>query len=276
MPRTGARLALWYPALTDNADVPEDMSLLANDLEGLGIFLYDQGTLAARPISSPASPGVEGRFYFANDTQKFFYDNGLGWIDLGGNHAGNHDPVTGTDRFSANLAGTLAERPDAADVVANTHFYATDQRAEYIESNDNWIRVTIPAGFGGFWFNNVAPPGFVIYNGSLLPSTDGIYADLYAHLGGVSLPDTRGRVLVGVGTNPDVGFIGANDNMGVVYDRRVKHKHSMNRNFLALYEWGGLGSGSSGWEVEALRIGPQTNAPTDGPAWITCAWIAKL
>lgn len=277
MPTTGGRLGLWFPALGDNADVPEDIGLLANGVEAAGVFLYDQGTFAARPVSSPASPGVEGRFYYANDTQKFYYDTGLGWVDLGGTHAGTHHPVTGTDKFPMAISGALADRPAAADVADGTHYWATDQRVEYMEIGNAWVRLGQPAGFGGFWFSNVAPPGYVIYNGSSLPDSAGIYADLYSHLGNnVILPDTRGRMLVGLGTHSDVDQVGDSDGMAIVGSRRPKHKHIVAGGYNGLSDGGSLGSGSSGNTIQAILVGPQTNAPTDGPAYITCAFIAKL
>jgi microcystin-dependent protein len=38
--------------------------------------------MASRPISTPASPGKQGRFYFANDTNIMWYDYGTGWAQL--------------------------------------------------------------------------------------------------------------------------------------------------------------------------------------------------
>lgn len=51
------------------------------------------------------------------------------------------------------------------------------------------------------------------------------------------LPDTRGRVIAGLGTHNDVNAIGDSDGMGTVGDRRTKHAHSGNT---------GTGSGSTG------------------------------
>jgi len=283
MPTTVGRLALWFPALSDNADVPEDMGLLANGIENLGVFLYDQGTLAARPVSSPASPGTEGLFYFATDIEKFYYDTGLGWIDLGGQHAGTHHPVTGTDKIPMSLSGVLADRPAATAVADGTHYFATDQYVDYVEVGNAWVRVSPPAGFGGFWFGSVAPAGYVIYNGAALPATDGIYADLYAHLGAGILPDTRGRMLVGLGTHADVSAIGASDGLATVGSRRPKHKHTITNLQTGLISTGGgtVAGGGGGTYTDqpiggAFQVGPQTNSPTDSAAYITCAWIAKL
>ncbi len=53
MPTT-TRLALPYPNLADNADVPEDIAALANAIDAIGIP-YTTGTYAARPAAPVAS-----------------------------------------------------------------------------------------------------------------------------------------------------------------------------------------------------------------------------
>lgn len=77
MPST-TRLGIPYPALTDAADVPADMHDLASNLDSK-TAIFGQGTFATRPVSSLASPGVQGRFYFATDTSTLYYDTGTGW-----------------------------------------------------------------------------------------------------------------------------------------------------------------------------------------------------
>jgi hypothetical protein len=41
---------------------------------------YDSGLLASRPTSTPGSPGIEGRSYYATDTDQWFVDTGTGWF----------------------------------------------------------------------------------------------------------------------------------------------------------------------------------------------------
>jgi Phage Tail Collar Domain len=284
MPNTGGRLDLPYPQLSDNADVPEDMGLLALALEGNGLAKYDQGLLAGRPISSAASPGEEGRWYYATDTGRLYYDYGLGWADVSGPHAGFHDPLTGIDKVRMSLGGVLSSRPAAGDVAEGTHFFATDQMAEYAAYSSVWYRISVPAGSVMDWFAAVAPAGWVAYNGGQLPAATGIYADLYAHLGNsLQLPDTRGRVTVGQGTHADVDGIGDSDGIGTVASRRPKHKHTINGLTGALVSTGGgtVAGGGQGTYTDQpatsyFTIGPQADSPTDGPAWITCLKIAKL
>lgn len=79
MPTT--RLALPYPALSSVPNVPADIQALAEALDGAAIV--SQGTLAARPTSTPGSPGKTGRFYYVSsgtDIGSLYYDFGTGWF----------------------------------------------------------------------------------------------------------------------------------------------------------------------------------------------------
>lgn len=76
MPET-ARLALPYPAGTDPADVPADLGALATALDSVAID--DQGLFADRPVSTPGTPGIRGRFYWATDQGILYRDHGTGW-----------------------------------------------------------------------------------------------------------------------------------------------------------------------------------------------------
>jgi hypothetical protein len=75
------RLRLPYPALTDTADGPAAFQALAVALDIAAID--DQGAFSARPVSSPAQPGIKGRYYWATDQAILYRDNGTGY-----------DPVT--------------------------------------------------------------------------------------------------------------------------------------------------------------------------------------
>lgn len=75
MPST-TRLALPYPASSDTADVPRDISALANALDSNAA--YDaQGSLSSRPAA-----GLRGRYYYANDTGVLSRDTGTAWVDV--------------------------------------------------------------------------------------------------------------------------------------------------------------------------------------------------
>ena len=77
-------LDLPFPELSDDADVPLYVQLLAARLVAIGPVLYSQTTAALRPTSTGGSPGVQGRFHYATDTGALSYDYGTGWISLGG------------------------------------------------------------------------------------------------------------------------------------------------------------------------------------------------
>lgn len=211
---------------------------------------------------------------------------------------------------TAGTSGNLASRPAAA--AASGKFYlATDQQVLYFSDGSSWFRIGDPAGATQMWYSASAPTGYVAYDGGTLGGSTGIYADLYAHLGGTTtLPDTRGRMPVGLGTHADVDTIGDNDG-AAVGSRRPKHKHtaavgtlatgndtpdhSHSRQVDATGASGtavASGDGSthngtantSGASVRhthpvtgAPTVGPQTGSePVDSSAYITFLLIAKL
>jgi hypothetical protein len=80
---TSARRGISYPNpdRSDPADVPAHISNIISALE-LDV-VYGRGVLTSRPVSTPGSPGMDGRFYYANDsgdsTGDLHYDYGTGW-----------------------------------------------------------------------------------------------------------------------------------------------------------------------------------------------------
>ncbi len=63
-------------SLASDIDAGFDAGL--GDIEGL-MATDSQGTLAARPVSSPGTPGKIGRYYYATDTGVLYRDYGTGW-----------------------------------------------------------------------------------------------------------------------------------------------------------------------------------------------------
>ena len=120
------------------------------------------------------------------------------------------------------------EESDSADVPRDVQALA--QRLEAVLPN-----VGIPTGAGIDWFSTTAPSGFLLCDGSAVSRTT--FAALFAVIGvgygggdGINtfnLPDTRGRVLVGVapGGNAEVATLGANDGTAAAA-RRVRHAHT--------------------------------------------------
>jgi len=120
---TTSRLLLPYPELTDIADVPADMHELALALDGAAI--YSQGPLVSRPVSTPGSPGIAGRFYRSTDeTPSVLYvDTGTGWISVGSIAAGSIGTLQLADRsvtgIKIALLTILAENIAAGAVTAD-------------------------------------------------------------------------------------------------------------------------------------------------------------
>lgn len=238
------------------------------------------------------------------------------------------------------IPGALAAQPPASSLPSGSLYYATDQDVLYLDTGSAWQRLGMPAGATVMWFSASAPTGWVKYDGTSLPSSTGIYANLATHLGGTTTPNTNGRMPVGQGSHADVSTVGANDGLPEG-QRRPKHKHSVvqpsfsagstnttgshahggststngSHNhatnypaFSAFASGGGVGAVWTGGDaanrvsdtqgdhshsistdsqgshahtvtgtVSGGTVGPQTgNEPTDGAAWITTVFIAKL
>jgi hypothetical protein len=83
MPHATPLRNLPYPDIDDGpADVPLWVGNLAVALDNY--MPFSQGPLSARPVSTPANPGAQGRWYWANDTPNvIYYDYGTGWVTIG-------------------------------------------------------------------------------------------------------------------------------------------------------------------------------------------------
>jgi hypothetical protein len=55
------------------ADIADTLDVAALALQGL---------LADRPASTVGTPGIQGRLYFATDTQDLYYDAGTSWVNV--------------------------------------------------------------------------------------------------------------------------------------------------------------------------------------------------
>ncbi len=177
-----------------------------------------------------------------------------------------------------------------------------------------------PAGVVSAFVGASAPTGWLLCDGSQV--SQATYAALYAVVGSNKfgtdtggnfyLPDLRGRVAVGKGTNTDVDTIGDNDG-SALGDRRVKHKHTVvvSESTTGAQAYGSIvnntsftsGSGTAqryivntsqctgiaGNEGDnsfgtapnhnhsvSATVGPQTTVPTDGPAFLTLNYIIKF
>jgi hypothetical protein len=127
----------------------------------------------------------------------------------------------------AGANGTLALRPAAAAGNAGTFYYASDQDVLYFSTGAAWLRIGLPPGATTTLYSNTVPTGWIAYDGTALPASTGIYADLYAHLGNTTAtPDTRGRILVHKGSHADVDVLGDNDGTALA-NRTPKHNSTL-------------------------------------------------
>jgi microcystin-dependent protein len=106
------------------------------------------------------------------------------------------------------VADVRASRPSSG-WMKGRRFVSTDTVAEFVDTGATWIRLGVPAGTIICSAKSTAPSGWVAVHGQTVSRT-GIYLDLFAEwstFGGVgdgsttfTLPDVRGRALIGAGT----------------------------------------------------------------------------
>lgn len=179
------------------------------------------------------------------------------------------------------------------------------------------LGVTVPAGTITAYGGTGAPTGWLLANGAEVSRLE--HPELFAAIGTAygagngsttfNLPDLRGRVAVGRGTNTQVDTLGKSDQLAVG-DRRITHRHGAgtlnvtssgahshslqtfnphNRyndfgktRFGNATDWEGNGSasiGPSGGHTHpnsafAGEVG-DTTGPSNGPAYITINYIIK-
>jgi microcystin-dependent protein len=168
---------------------------------------------------------------------------------------------------------------------------------------------TVPAGSLTSYVGAAAPSGWLLCDGSQVSQST--YSALYAIIGANKfgtdtggnffLPDLRGRVPVGLGTNADVDVIGDNDGAALA-NRSPKHQHTVydpthGHVFAARYpgstgdvtlnaDLGGYstpyGIGGAKLVQDAstgVKVNPQNTAtstsPVDGPSFLTLNFIIK-
>lgn len=78
---TSARLAIPTPVAADPVNIPTHLLNMATVLDAK-TAIDDQGVFTSRPVSTPGSPGIRGRYYYATDTAILYRDHGTGWIQI--------------------------------------------------------------------------------------------------------------------------------------------------------------------------------------------------
>jgi microcystin-dependent protein len=103
--QTSPRYQISYvnPATRDEpADVPADIKRLVDAIEISAMF--SQGPIASRPVSTPGTPGITGRFYYATNENRLYFDFGTGWQVIGPPVAGDTVPAGAVFQFAGAAA----------------------------------------------------------------------------------------------------------------------------------------------------------------------------
>src|SRR5215831_1978858 len=128
MGATTTRLANRYPLLSDTADVPRDIQNLATDLDKAAIF--GVGTLASRPPSASGTPGISGRFYYANDAGAgagdLYFDFGTGY---------RKTALFETDGSLKALGGFTVTQINVAQPTASIHYDIVVTPTNYVSGS---------------------------------------------------------------------------------------------------------------------------------------------
>lgn len=75
------RLKMARPQTSDAvSQIRASIADIADTLDVAALAL--QGVLADRPASTVGTPGIQGRLYFATDTQDLYYDTGTSWVNV--------------------------------------------------------------------------------------------------------------------------------------------------------------------------------------------------
>ena len=148
-----------------------------------------------------------------------------------------------------------------------------------------------PTGVVAPFAGSSSPSGWLLCDGTAVSRTT--YADLFDEIGTVygtgdgsttfNVPDLQGRMVVGKGTHADVDTLGESDGSALA-NRRPKHKHTVGGSIAhntggnvgpqAAAAGGGTG-GNAITDITGIQIGPQTNVPTDAPAYLVLNYIIK-
>jgi microcystin-dependent protein len=82
----------------------------------------------------------------------------------------------------------------------------------------------VPVGFGGIWFTNTPPAGWLICDGSTFSATD--YPALAAALGTTTLPDHRDRFPMGKSATKAIGSTGGSATHTITTAEMPSHVHA--------------------------------------------------
>ncbi|MCA1571689.1 MAG: tail fiber protein [Chloroflexi bacterium] len=141
-------------------------------------------------------------------------------------------------KMLAGSRGALSIRPDSTPSspgVINRVYYATDIGLAFLDYGTGWAPIGVPIGGGFDWFGSGDPcDEIVICNGRELSRTT--YATLFALIetqygagnGSTTfnIPDTRGKMLVGVSPSFGPGNTGGEETHGLTIAEMPSHSHT--------------------------------------------------
>lgn len=249
-----------YPDLLriDPADVPRFIKYI---LDAVDVdVVYGQGLYADIPVGH-----LEGRFYYVISGAhigELYYDDGTGWHLIGS--------VADGSITAAKIADTLKPSLGAADGVEalralgtaagkalpGNHASVTDARVplNHASTHDpggpDPILNLVPTGVLLPYGGDVAPTGFHLCDGAsyVRAAEAALFAIIGIKFGFVdaahfNVPDTRGRGLIGKGSNVVVDTLGKNDGVTEANRRGTKHQHTVHTHGGAVGRLGLAGTG---------------------------------
>jgi len=142
--------------------------------------------------------------------------------------------------------------------------------------------VVTPPGVIMYTAAAAAPSGWLICDGSAISRTT--FSALFNQIGtqyGIgngsttfNIPDMQGRMVVSKGTHADVNALNATEGESVG-NRRPKHKHTVGGSGASDFAGASAGTATVPRQPGTITVGPQTNSPTDAPAYIVLNGIIK-
>jgi len=185
------------------------------------------GTLKPPRLPSAPSSPVVGQLYYDTTQNTLYYWNGTSWIAASGS--------TDYHRYKGDWAA--GSYIDGDIVVYQGYEYLCVRPTSATPAGwavgPGFGASGIPTGGGCDWYAATAPTGYLLCDGSAVSRTT--YSALFSVIGTTwgagdgsstfNLPDTRGRIIVGLGSHSDVAALGQSDGAALA-NRRVKHSHT--------------------------------------------------
>lgn len=188
--------------------------------------------------------------------------------------------------------GSIYMRRDAAST------YVLYVKTSGVTSSTQWVAVdttgaSVPTGSISQFGGSTAPIGWLLCDGSAVSRTTyaalfGVISTTYGSGDGsttFNIPDLRGRVAVGLGTNASVSSLGGNDGVVAANRRGTKHRHTPHTHTYVEYTGSGsIGGPASGGGAYSLNAEPTSSAdggsgdatdPLDGSAFLIVNHIIK-